>query len=505
MTLLGRDAHPCGALARCRIPQRFGWLALLVAAFLFVQPAAAQTCMEDNWLADGNTQNLNCNAKEVFINRDGVTNAPELTATVVNGDDCEFPGDTATVSISANIHFNADRFDVGVYSALDGGDALSGQCAVDVAPFEPSPFLNADGGADVCGDVDCPGGMGCDTSQPFQFQELTLTCVDNDGDGKLDWTTCFSWRQSGGNELCTGPSDIFPGSPSKCFCETINLNEIPVPKTIEVTKVTVGDPTATFEFQVDGQSFPGIVNGGSTGKVTVTPGQHTVSETPNPAYSTSISCVDKQAADPSAVIASCVNCTSLQVTTPDAQSDIVCTVTNTDLCVGIDCNDGNVCTTDSCVAGQCINDPAPNVNMACGDQTLSVCDEPNTCDTNGQCSDNFVAAGVECRPAAGLCDVAEACDGVGSCAPDGFAAANTICRAGSGDLCDPTEVCDGQGAFCPADVVASAQTVCNPGSGDLCDPDELCTGVHGRGRRRLSGGRSGVGADGVQPGLGGSM
>ena len=230
--------------APVRFFQKTVWLFLILLSLAVVQPAAAQTCMQDNWASAGNDQDLQCSAKEVFVNRDAVTNEPELTATIVNGDDCTSVGDTATVSISANIHFNADRFDVGIYSALDGGDGLVGECAVDIAPFAPSPFLNADGGVDICGDVDCAGGSGCDTSEPFEFQELTLTCVDNDGDGKLDWTTCFSWRQSGGNDTCTGADDIYPGSPSKCFCETINLNEIPVPKTIEVTKVTVNDTLA---------------------------------------------------------------------------------------------------------------------------------------------------------------------------------------------------------------------------------------------------------------------
>ena len=82
-------------------------------------------------------------------------------------------------------------------------------------------------------------------------------------------------------------------------------------------------------------------------------GLHTVSETPNAAYSTSIACVDLAAANPANIIASCTNCTSLDVTTPDAQSDIVCTVTNTliDLCIGVVCEDNNSCTTDSWCSG----------------------------------------------------------------------------------------------------------------------------------------------------------
>jgi hypothetical protein len=104
---------------------------------------------------------------------------------------------------------------------------------------------------------------------------------------------------------------------------------------------------------------------------------------------------------------------------------------------------------------------------------------PGSCCTTG-CG--FRGAGAECRAAADVCDVAEACSGSsGSCPADGFVAAGTACRAGSGDACDPTETCTGSDAGCPADVVLPGGSVCRPGSGDACDPDEVCSGNAGEG------------------------
>jgi len=204
-----------------------------------------------------------------------------------------------------------------------------------------------------------------------------------------------------------------------------------------------------------------------------------------------------------------------------------------------DCDAAEFCTG---FTAACTTDKVESAGTPCGDQTVTDCDNPNTCNSTGVCLDRFVAAGTlcgnpipqglcddsdrcdgagacnqqfkadtfecraaagncdqpefcpgngpncpadvftggVCRPAAGPCDVPESCPGNSSnCPADDFESAGTLCRAGSGDACDPDEVCTGSSADCPADVVAGAGTVCNPGSGDLCDPDEVCSGVAG--------------------------
>jgi hypothetical protein len=243
-------------------------ITLLAIATLFAGTNSvwAQTCMNDNFNAAGKKGELVCTAKEVFIgeNPDGskIIDAMVVpTAEFPEGDNCRFPGDTATVDIVATLHFNADRFDVGIYSALDGGDGLRGECATDPLPLSPTPATDLDAPPDICGDVLTDGG-GADLPN-FKFQRMKILCEDTDQDGFLDFTTCFSWRTSGNNDLCDEPTDLFPGTKSKCFCERVNIPvEVP-PAELKVVKkvsteginfldsVRINEPGATVTFKVE--------------------------------------------------------------------------------------------------------------------------------------------------------------------------------------------------------------------------------------------------------------
>jgi hypothetical protein len=71
-------------------------------------------------------------------------------------------------------------------------------------------------------------------------------------------------------------------------------------------------------------------------------------------------------------------------------------------------------------------------------------------------ADAFVAAGTECRGAAGVCDLAEACTGSDAACP-ADAKSTTECRGAAG-ICDLAETCDGAGNDCPADAFVVAGT-----------------------------------------------
>ncbi|MEM7609309.1 MAG: hypothetical protein AAF411_28505, partial [Myxococcota bacterium] len=151
-------------------------------------------------------------------------------------------------------------------------------------------------------------------------------------------------------------------------------------------------------------------------------------------------------------------------------------------------------------APTCPEDAAQPVGTACGvdgsqfcnGQACGACQPGAACVVEGEpcamgsvvCADDgtpsceatgFVAAGTECRAAAGPCDVAESCTGsAGACPADGFVGAGSECRASAG-VCDAAETCLGDGPACPADAFSAAGTECRTSAGP-CDVPETCTG-----------------------------
>lgn len=145
--------------------------------------------------------------------------------------------------------------------------------------------------------------------------------------------------------------------------------------------------------------------------------------------------------------------------------------------LGASCNDGDSCTSsDTCnLGGTCsgvplaCNAPPSDCYVAAGTCTNGTCsyvpktagaacaDDGNPCTTDlcdgaGACTHAPGNATAVCRPAAGVCDVAETCTGTSSACPaDVLVPSSAICRA-SQSGCDPQEVCTGSSAACPADV-----------------------------------------------------
>ncbi len=466
------------------------------------------SCMDD---VSGLPHSANCTANDVSLS---------LIAQVQESDGCSFPGDTAQVQMQAHlIATSRERYDIGIFIALDGGTGRTGSCHHNYLPPPLAPPgvldvgspLIGNGGtaffdaeltedpADSCGDL-AQGVNNYYDLEDYGFsdvlQTLTIVCVDTDDNGLVDVGSCLSWdngKSKGTNQApsCDSVLDTVPSTVAKCRCETLNTT-LAFPGKILVNKVTVPDPDPTnpdtlFDFVLSGGpnsvNFPFSLSNGQTGPnppvncSTVDPTDcnyqrpgtgYSVVETPEEAWTTTVECKNQSnviKADP----------TNFSL----APNEIVtCTFTNTNLCAGKDCNDSNECTADSCdqSTGQCVNTATPGT--ACGDQTDGVCDDPNTCDANGVCQPNLAAPTTICRPGSGdICDPDESCDGAGSCPADIVSAATTVCNPGSGDICDPAESCTGvTGAACPTDTIAAATTICNPGSGDVCDPARAAPG-----------------------------
>jgi len=217
----------CGVGNTCYVPTAGG------------QTLSNQLCMQT---AAGFT--VNCAANDVNI---------AATTSLVVSDGCSFPGDTATISFVAEFNLTAqDRYDIGVWVAEDGGNALTGSCSVSNFPINPSPpWTNLDAlgqPTDTCGDL-------TSSNNPLysSIQNITVACVDTNGDGNLDISTALTWQQSGANDVCTSPLRALPGGPSKCKGTSLPGIAISVPGVIKVDKVTnpSGDPTS-FHFTLSG-------------------------------------------------------------------------------------------------------------------------------------------------------------------------------------------------------------------------------------------------------------
>src|SRR5262245_2072920 len=97
---------------------------LVVGGLLLgVEPASAQTCIQDVWKAHGNNQNLTCTANDVTLSQ--ATNINVITGgecKVVNGvRTCScFANQTFTFSADFRMDLTADtRYDIGFYIATD--------------------------------------------------------------------------------------------------------------------------------------------------------------------------------------------------------------------------------------------------------------------------------------------------------------------------------------------------------------------------------------------------
>jgi fibronectin type 3 domain-containing protein len=141
---------------------------------------------------------------------------------------------------------------------------------------------------------------------------------------------------------------------------------------------------------------------------------------------------------------------------------------NSDRAVGLLPDVGSVQTPD--LASDRISGVLPDT--ASGDAVDDVPVPSGACWTDGA----PVPAGTVCRPASGLCDLAEVCDGVSpNCPVDKYAAAATVCRPAAGD-CDIAESCTGSSPDCPANTLLSAGAICRAVAGP-CDVAESCSGT----------------------------
>jgi len=324
----------------------------MIAAFFFgAQPVGAQVCgngdleynevCDDGNLIDGDGCDSMCQLETPSCIDDvtGVTNnctANDVRIALLFNESgnliCE-DGGSVTVHLIAELEAtSAERWDIGMFVALDGGAARTGICFQDFLdgvnpPLQPempncTGYCSDHTTLQCLKDEDCPDfatGESCtggynpgtltleggniifENGGPFYDGEcsedpndvcgdlqqgvftysrlpaLTVPCDDSNGDGFVDIGSCVSWdntKSDGGNKpSCLSVRDTVPNTKAKCKCETVNIANVYVAGHIIVEKVT--DPSGDeqlFDFDAswDADGFQ-LADGQSKASGSLTP------------------------------------------------------------------------------------------------------------------------------------------------------------------------------------------------------------------------------------------
>jgi hypothetical protein len=152
-----------------------------------------------------------------------------------------------------------DRYDIGLFIALDGGSAREGDsCFHDhlPPPLSPTPTYgdaNSDGIPDLSappwwdgeGDPDTCGDIETDTQVLKTLVAMRIACIDRTGDGIVDVSVGASWDNNTGS-TCTGIGQAYPGTNAKCSVSDISTGlEVPPPPTATPTPTWTATPTNT--------------------------------------------------------------------------------------------------------------------------------------------------------------------------------------------------------------------------------------------------------------------
>ena len=224
-----------------------GLLTFLVFLVTVLVPQAA-VAQERNCIDDLTGIKNTCVADDVWLSY--LRNAEGLTC---------MPGESVTLNLEAwLLATSLERYDIGLFLALDGGAGDTGTCQHYYLP----PPLAVGGTCSVSGggctkDVDCPEGEACaggydpqGGSGPYYDAEpedardecgdlepgvdthlfldpVTVPCLDSDGDGYLDIGTAVSWDDERSHS-CASVDDAVPHGPEKCRYRTMDVTNVRV-------------------------------------------------------------------------------------------------------------------------------------------------------------------------------------------------------------------------------------------------------------------------------------
>ena len=200
-------------------------------------------------LAEYSGSHLTCTANDIQVSE--VTNVrnPDGTTPVecVLGKSFDFKADFTIKTTATSRYGYGIWLPEGNWSARD--ESSTNTCSV-ISGQTDGPGIDLDG--DACADISKKAG----NSPVHQYlgETITMFCRDDDNSGKADFNYCASWNQQEYG-LCDGDNPTPAGSPSKCRCDTFDIDVFIKPDPPAITKTltttnTKPEPGGTYSFDV---------------------------------------------------------------------------------------------------------------------------------------------------------------------------------------------------------------------------------------------------------------
>ncbi|MEO2268518.1 hypothetical protein V1358_14510 [Pseudoalteromonas sp. YIC-656] len=224
----------------------YGFSTAPVHASFFPQKLE-QACMAEQAGFD-----LNCTAKDIRVTSvDNIRNldgSPAVSCQL--GSSVSFKADVS-ITTTAN-----ERYDYSVYlpegnwSAQDSNP--DNTCSI-LLGQNNGPGVDLEEGQDQCADISKAAGF--DETHVYVGEEITLFCRDDDNSGYVDFNYCAAWHNKDGAD-CSEDDPAAPGTPSKCRCESFDIDIFIKPsapvitKTLESASSTATEPSGSFTYSV---------------------------------------------------------------------------------------------------------------------------------------------------------------------------------------------------------------------------------------------------------------
>ncbi|WP_394174851.1 COG1361 family protein [Thalassotalea litorea] len=206
---------------------------------------------EQACLADYSGKNLTCTANDIQVSQ--VTNIRDTQGNT--NVECSL-GEFVTIIADVTVVTTAnERYGYGIwlpegaYSAKDRNTDNS--CSVLIGDTN-GPGVAIDD--DVCADISKASGFSA--THEYLGAELTLFCRDDDNSEKLDFNYCASWNQKEQDAgTCDATTPTPAGSPSKCRCDSFDIDVFIKPPSPTLSKTLVGvneydEPGGEFTFDI---------------------------------------------------------------------------------------------------------------------------------------------------------------------------------------------------------------------------------------------------------------